>query len=100
MHTLLKIGREEYLLPNVEVATKIMKLMAEAVPVEDWCDRLVIDDEPLNLALKTVRPNTKFARKTKEDPYGENPENEIIVPPAPRIPKRLAGPRKLLGNGR
>lgn len=103
MKAIVTIGYQGFLVEKVEDATKLVAMLSRAVRARKWHDRVTIDEPNKDLdeiTMTVVPPGMKFTRATKDDQWGEKPENEVIVPPYRGTPKRLAGPRKLLGGAR
>lgn len=89
MKALLKIGYTTYLLRDVQAATKVLNLMADAVEVNDrtYHGRVELCAEPRDIEVKVLPANTLIVRKRADG--AEEPVVEI----APR--KAVRGSRQL-----
>lgn len=90
MKALLKIGYTTYLVRDVQIATKVLNLMAGAVEVHDlsWQNRVELRDTNLEIEVKVLPEKTVLVRK-RADGQGE----ETVVDVTPR--KTLRGSRQL-----
>lgn len=85
MKAILSIGYRDYLFPTIDDATKVMKLMSEATPVNEriYNKEIKILKEELVLELKTVPAGINYVDE-HDEPYE-------VKSSTPKAKKRLGG---------
>lgn len=72
MNVLLKIGHQNFLLPNTTGVENLMRVMAKAIKVYDrtWDDdpRIEVDSAPVKVEMKMVAPGTRFVGEKSNAP--------------------------------
>jgi hypothetical protein len=92
MPTILKIGYSEFVVRNPADAAKVISVMSSAVAVnkcyrdgEYWYYPEARDNT--EIGMRSVAPRNLLMRKPAEDE--PLPEDEPIITPAPRKPRKL-----------
>ncbi|WP_009960367.1 hypothetical protein [Verrucomicrobium spinosum] len=88
MKAILKIGYDAFLLPNIDDATKVVKLMSKAVKAEDrlYKETITLRDDEIKFEVLSVPSKTKFVQLS---PGGQ--EEPVTIP--------VAGTTKRLSRG-
>lgn len=95
MKTILKVGYEEILLPDIATASKVMALLEKGISVRDHMfEQRVKILGPIEMSIKTVAAGTKFLATDPET--GEADEKSVVLDLFKQLPRPSS--RRLL-NG-